>query len=111
MSDVGSGLIKLAYRGVMGFFVVLLLFVFGVVGAVVSFAGGLLIAVSWIPLAHPEPFEDVLLFDIFGQGTVDPFIASVILLVAGFLLLGIGFLSLLVTELKFYIVILILIFK
>ena len=43
MSDVSSGLIKLAYRGFAGFFVFLFMFIFGVVGFALGMAGGIVI--------------------------------------------------------------------
>ncbi|MHA1978059.1 MAG: SHOCT domain-containing protein [Candidatus Hodarchaeales archaeon] len=97
MSDVGSGLIKLAYRGVAGFVVLLLMFVVGVTGTVLSFAGGIIIAISWIPLAYPEILTEVPILVIGTQGTTSPLIATAGLLLAGIVLMAIGFLFLVFT--------------
>ncbi len=97
MSDVGSGLIKLAYRGVAGFVVLLLMFVVGVTGTALSFAGGIIIATSWIPLAYPEILSEVHILGIFGQGTTSPLIVTAFLLIAGILFMAIGFLFLVFT--------------
>ena len=97
MSDVGSGLIKLAYRGVAGFVVLLLMFVVGVTGTALSFAGGIIIAISWIPLAYPEILSEVHILGIAGQGTTSPLIATAGLLVAGIVLMALGFLFLVFT--------------
>ena len=92
MSDVGSGLIKLAYRGVAGFFVLLFMFVFGVVGFALGLAGGLVTALCWIPLAFPEILNEVNIgIVINGQGTSDPVFASLLLLLTGLILLAVGF--------------------
>jgi len=99
MSDISSGLIKLAYRGVAGFFILLLLFIFGVVGIALGFAGGLIIALCWIPLAYPEILTEFNIVVIGGQGTTDPVVASLALLVAGLVLLAVGFLFLIITYL------------
>jgi hypothetical protein len=97
MSDVGSGLIKLAYRGVAGFVVLLLIFVVGVIGTVLSFAGGIIIAISWIPLAYPEILSEVPILVIGTQGTTSPVIATAGLLLGGIIFLAIGFLFLVFT--------------
>ncbi|MFX0015752.1 MAG: SHOCT domain-containing protein [Promethearchaeota archaeon] len=98
MSDVSSGLIKLAYRGVAGFFVLLFLFVFGIVGVALGFAGGLVTALSWIPLIYPEILVDVPIMVIGNQTIIsDPVIASFILLITGLILLAVGFFFLAIT--------------
>ncbi|MHA2173777.1 MAG: SHOCT domain-containing protein [Candidatus Hodarchaeales archaeon] len=97
MSEVGSGLIKLAYRGVAGFIVLLLMFVLGVTGIALSFAGGVLIAVCWIPLAYPEILNEVNILVIAGNGTNDPVIATAALLIVGIFVLAIGFFFIVLT--------------
>jgi hypothetical protein len=97
MSDVSSGLIKLAYRGVAGFFVLLFMFVFGVVGVALGFSGGLVTALSWIPLAYPEILTQFPVLMIGEQSITDPFLASLVLLIAGLILLAVGFLFLALT--------------
>ena len=97
MSDVSSGLIKLAYRGVAGFFVLLLMFIFGAVGVALGFAGGLVTALSWIPLAYPEILTEFPIIVIGEQSVTDPVIASLALLIAGLVLLAVGFLFLAIT--------------
>ncbi len=99
MSDVSSGLIKLAYRGVAGFFVLLLTFIFGTVGISLGFAGGLVTALCWIPLVYPEILTEFNILVIGGQGTTDPVFASLALLVAGLVLLAVGFFFLIITYL------------
>lgn len=96
MSELSSGLIKLAYRGIAGFFVLLIMFVFGVTGFALSLAGGLITALSWVPMAFPELLER----EIIWAGTspvTDPVLASLLLLFAGLILLAVGFLLLAVT--------------
>ena len=97
MSDVSSGLIKLAYRGVAGFFVFLFMFIFGAVGVALGFAGGLVTALSWIPLAYPEILTDIPIIVIGEQSVTDPFIATLALLLAGLILLAVGFFFLAIT--------------
>ncbi|UCE13485.1 MAG: SHOCT domain-containing protein [Candidatus Heimdallarchaeota archaeon] len=101
MSEISSGLVKLAYRGIAGFFVLLIMFVFGVTGFSLALAGGLIIAFCWIPLAFPELLEDarLVVFD-SASGSVpitDPVVASAILLFVGLILLAVGFLLLAIT--------------
>ena len=43
MSNINAGLIKVAYRGVAGFFVILFMFVLGVTGFALAFSGGLIL--------------------------------------------------------------------
>lgn len=97
MSDVSSGLIKLAYRGVAGFFVLLFMFIFGAVGIALGFAGGLVTALCWIPLAYPEILTEVPIMVIGNQSVTDPVIASLALLIAGLILLAVGFFFLAIT--------------
>jgi len=97
LSEVSSGLVKLAYRGVAGFFVVLFLFTFGVVGIALSFAGGLVTALCWLPMAYPELLTNVDIIVVGSQSVTDPVIASVALFLAGLILLGAGFFSLAIT--------------
>lgn len=99
MSDVGSGLVKLAYRGFAGFFVVLMMFVFGVVGVSLALSGGLITALSWIPLAYPELLDNVDIFVIGSRSltSADAGLATVALLVAGLILLAVGFVFLVIT--------------
>lgn len=91
MSDVSSGLVKLAYRGIVGFFVLLFLFIFGVIGIALGFAGGLIIALSWIPIAFPDILTDVPIMVIGNQSVSDPVLASLVLLFVGCILLAVGF--------------------
>ena len=99
MSDVGSGLVKLAYRGLAGFFVVLLMFVFGVVGVSLALAGGLVTALCWIPLAYPELLDNVNIMVIGSTSltSADAGLATVALLAVGLILLAVGFLFLAIT--------------
>ena len=99
MSDVGSGLVKLAYRGLAGFFVVLLMFVFGVVGVSLALAGGLVTALCWIPLAYPELLDNVNIMVICSNylTSADAGLATVALLAVGLILLAVGFLFLAIT--------------
>jgi hypothetical protein len=97
MSTVGSGLVKLAYRGLAGFLVVLIMFVFGVTGLAMSFAGGLVLALCWVPLAYPEILNVVDIFEVNSTVVTDPVLASLALLIAGLVLLAVGFLLLALT--------------
>ncbi len=99
MSDVSSGLIKLAYRGVAGFFVLLFLFVFGVIGVAFSFSGGLIIALSWIPMVYPEILAEFSILVIGSQSVTDPVLATLALLVVGVVLLAVGFIFVVITAL------------
>lgn len=99
MSDVGSGLVKLAYRGFGGFFVVLIMFIFGVTGASLALAGGLVTALCWIPLVYPELLDNVNIMMIGSTSltSADAGLATVVLLAAGLILLAVGFLFLAIT--------------
>ncbi|MFW9904260.1 MAG: SHOCT domain-containing protein [Candidatus Thorarchaeota archaeon] len=97
MSDVSSGLIKLAYRGVAGFFVLLFIFVFGVVGVALGFSGGLITALFWIPLAYPEILTQFPVIMVGEQSITDPVLASLVVLIVGLILLAVGFLFLALT--------------
>jgi len=97
MSDVSSGLIKLAYRGVAGFFIILFIFVFGVVGVALGFSGGLVTALSWIPLAYPEILTQFPIIMMGEQSITDPVLASLVVLIVGLILLAVGFLFLALT--------------
>ena len=99
MSDVGSGLVKLAYRGLAGFFVLLFMFTFGVVGVSLALAGGLVTALCWIPLAYPEILDSVNIIVIGSTylTSADAGLATVALLAAGLILLAVGFLFLAIT--------------
>ena len=99
MSDVGSGLVKLAYRGFAGFFVVLIVFIFGVVGASLALAGGLVVALCWIPLVYPELLDSFNMVVIGSRAltSADAGIATLALFVAGIILLAVGFLFLVLT--------------
>ncbi len=99
MSDVGSGLVKLAYRGFAGFFVVLIMFIFGVVGISLALAGGLVTALCWLPLAYPELLDNVSIMVIGSTSltSADSGLATVVLLAAGLILLAVGFLFLAIT--------------
>jgi hypothetical protein len=97
MSDVSSGFIKLAYRGIAGFFVVLFMFVFGAVGVALGFSGGLITALSWIPLAFPEILTQFPVIMLGEQSVTDPVLASLVVLITGLILLAVGFLFLALT--------------
>jgi hypothetical protein len=99
MSDVGSGLIKLAYRGFAGFFVILMMFIFGVVGISLALAGGLVVALCWIPIAYPELLDNVNIMVIGSTSltSADAGLATIVLFVAGLILLAVGFLFLAIT--------------
>jgi hypothetical protein len=97
LSEVGSGLIKLAYRGVAGFFVFLFLFIFGVLGIALGFAGGLIIGISWIPIAFPEILTEIPIMVIGNQNVTDPVLATMIMLFVGCILLAVGFFFIVLT--------------
>jgi hypothetical protein len=98
MSEFGLGtLIKLAYRGIAGFVAFILLFSLGVTGGALSFAGGLVTALSWLPLAYPELATYVFVIDGEGIFVNNPELATATLFIAGLLLLAVGFLLLALT--------------
>ena len=97
MSDVGSGLVKLAYRGLAGFFVVMFLFIFATVGVSLSLAGGLLVALCWIPLAYPEILEAEIITVGVPLTTADAGLAVLVIFLAGLILLVVGFFFLAIT--------------
>ncbi|MFX0171114.1 MAG: SHOCT domain-containing protein [Candidatus Hodarchaeota archaeon] len=97
MSTVGCGLVKIAYRGLAGFVVVLVMFVLGVTGLAMSFAGGLVLALCWVPLAYPEILTVIDVFEVNNTAVTDPVLASLALLIAGLVLLAVGFLLLAIT--------------
>jgi hypothetical protein len=98
MSDVGPGtLIKLAYRGVAGFFVLLFLFIFGVLGFAFSLAGGLATVLCWVPIAFPELLDYTYAVDNVNYFTTSPELASLALLVVGIIFLMLGFFFLFIT--------------
>ncbi|MFX1538506.1 MAG: SHOCT domain-containing protein [Promethearchaeota archaeon] len=97
MSDVSSGLIKLAYRGIAGFFVLLFMFVFGAVGIALGFAGGLVTALSWIPLAYPEILTQIPVITVGQHSVTDPVLAFLVVLLTGIILLAVGFFFLALT--------------
>ena len=98
MSEVGPGtLIKLAYRGLAGFFVLLFLFIFGVLGFTFSLAGGLITVLCWIPIAFPEVLDYTFVANNEPIFTSNPELATVALLTLGIIFLMIGFFFLFIT--------------
>ncbi len=98
MSDVGSGLIKLAYRGFAGFFVILIMFIFGTVGISLALAGGLMVALCWIPIAYPEILESLpVTVGNVVLSSADAGFATVVIFVVGLVLLAVGFFFLAIT--------------
>ena len=97
MSDVSGGLVKLAYRGIVGFILVILLFTFGIVGIALSFVGGLAIALCWLPLAFPDLLNNIDVIIIAGQPTNDPLIVTIGFFIAGCILLLFGFVLIFIT--------------
>jgi hypothetical protein len=95
MSEVG-GLIKLSYRGFLGFIVLLIMFVFGVTGSILSLAGGLLTSLSWTPLIYPEILENGWIW-IGSVPVTDPVFTTVLVLATGMILLVVGFILLVLT--------------
>jgi len=85
-----SELIKLSYRGIGGFVVLLLVFIFGVVGFALAVSGGLITALCWTPLAFPEVI-DYSNVEIWGRAVSDPVFITGILLLIGLILLAVGF--------------------
>ncbi|MFX0115289.1 MAG: SHOCT domain-containing protein [Candidatus Hodarchaeota archaeon] len=85
-----SELIKVGYRGLGGFFIIIFIFTFGVTGFALLIAGAAVLAFSWIPLAFPEILDDGMMQ--VGNGTTveDPFTAFAILLLVAAILLALG---------------------
>ncbi|MHA1977044.1 MAG: SHOCT domain-containing protein [Candidatus Hodarchaeales archaeon] len=97
MSERAS-IIKLGYRGIAGFFVGLFIFTLGVTGVALAFAGGVVLALSWIPLVYPEIVEYGTIEGIGAQFLIDnPELVTPLLIVIGIILVGVGFLLLLLT--------------
>lgn len=97
MSDVGSGLIKLAYRGIAGFFVAMFLFIFASIGVSLTLAGVIMIAFCWIPLVFPELLDANAIVIITPVTSANPEIAVLALIIAGLVLLAVGFFFLAIT--------------
>ncbi|MHA1995435.1 MAG: SHOCT domain-containing protein [Candidatus Hodarchaeales archaeon] len=97
MSDSAS-LIKLGYRGIAGFFVGLFLFTLGVTGGALAFSGGVILALSWVPAVYPEIVEYGTIEGTGAQFLIDnPELLTPLLIVIGLILVGVGFLLLLLT--------------
>ena len=97
MSDVGSGLIKLAYRGIAGFFVILFLFIFASIGVSFTLAGGISVAFCWIPAIFPEILDTVTISVGVPITSANAEIAVLVVLIVGLVLLAVGFFFLAVT--------------
>ena len=98
MSEISLGtLIKLAYRGIAGFVAFLLLFTLGITGGALSFAGGLVTALSWLPLAFPELAAYAFVIDGEGIFVNNPELAAVVMFIVGLVLLAVGFMLLALT--------------
>jgi hypothetical protein len=97
MSNSAS-LIKLGYRGIAGFFVGLILFVLGITGFALALSGGVILALSWIPLAFPDVVNYIA---IEGQGSEvffnNPQLLTPLLLLIGAVLLIVGFFLIILT--------------
>ncbi len=97
MSDSAS-LIKLGYRGIGGFFVGLIMFTLGVTGFALALAGGIILALSWIPLVFPEVVNSMTIEGVGAQIFIDnPGLVTPLLIVIGIILVAVGFLLLLLT--------------
>ena len=98
MREVGAGtLIKLAYRGVAGFFVLLFLFIFGVLGFTFSLAGGIIAVLCWVPIAFPEVLNYAFMVNGEPMFISSPELAAVALLAIGIIFLMLGFFFLFIT--------------
>ena len=100
MSEVGPGtLIKLAYRGIAGFFVLLFMFITGVLGFTFSLAGGLITVLCWVPIAFPEVLSAIPMTVNNNQAIFinNPELAAVVLLAIGIIFLMLGFFFLFLT--------------
>lgn len=97
MSD-GASVIKLGYRGIAGFFVGLFMFTLGITGGALAFSGGVVLALSWVPLVYPEIVEYGTIEGTGAQFVIDnPELVTPLLIVIGIVLIGVGFLLLLLT--------------
>ncbi len=93
-----ASLIKVGYRGIAGFFVGLFMFTLGVTGGALAFSGGVVLALSWIPLVYPEIVEYGTIEGTGAQFLIDnPELITPLLIVIGLILVAVGFLLLLLT--------------
>ena len=98
MPNTGTNVVKVLVRGMVGLIVLWCMLLLGVTGFTFTLAGGLITALSWIPIVYPE----IAQLSVYIDGAyvlVDP--AIVVLLVAFigivFLTLGVAFIVLTVT--------------
>ncbi|MFW9993778.1 MAG: SHOCT domain-containing protein [Candidatus Odinarchaeota archaeon] len=86
-----SEVVKIGYRVFGGFIAFIVLFSIGVTGFALTLAGGLVLALSWVPFAYPELLTDqVITVGSSWAPITDPAVVFVILLIVGLTLLGIG---------------------
>ncbi|MFX0114446.1 MAG: SHOCT domain-containing protein [Candidatus Hodarchaeota archaeon] len=85
-----SEVVKTAYRGIGGFFIVIFIFSFGVTGFALLLSGAVVLAISWVPLAFPEVLEEGTWQMGSGSGIEDPILASSILVFVALLLIALG---------------------
>jgi len=81
-----SEIIKVGYRGIGGFFVIIFIFTFGVVGIALLGAGAGVLAFSWVPLAFPEAVH----LEESESPWNDPVFASLAMLLVAVILIPLG---------------------
>ncbi|MCK5614339.1 hypothetical protein KAR91_71395, partial [Candidatus Pacearchaeota archaeon] len=90
MSDTGTNVVKLLVRGMVGLLVLWVMLLLGVTGFSLALAGGLVTALSWIPIVYPELAQLSVYID--GVNVlVKPAIIVVLLIFIGVVLLTLGF--------------------
>ncbi|MHA1976233.1 MAG: SHOCT domain-containing protein [Candidatus Hodarchaeales archaeon] len=98
MSNTGTNVVKILVRGTVGLLVLWCMLLLGLTGFTFTLAGGLVTALSWIPMVYPE----IAQLRVYIDGVyvlVDPAIVVLLLAFIGivFLTLGIAFIALTVT--------------
>ncbi len=89
MSNTGTSISKLIVRGIVGFLVLWMMLILGVTGFTFTLAGGLVTALSWIPIVYPELAQFSVYID-GGYVLVDPAIIVLLLAFVGIVLLTLG---------------------
>ncbi len=98
MSNTGTNLVKLLVRGMVGLVILWTMLLLGLTGFTFALAGGLVTALSWIPVVYPEIAQLTVYID-GAYVLVDPVILVFLLVFIGivFLTLGLAFIALTVT--------------
>jgi len=95
MSNTGTNIVKLIVRGMVGLLVLWTMLFLGLTGFTFALTGGLVTALSWIPVVYPEIAQLTVYID-GAYVLVDPLILVILLAFVGivFLTLGLAFIAL-----------------